>query len=71
MKEIEIWACKRYSSKYPQLCVEPRKVKFISIADHKKRLETIVKREEAECQKNVHKLQKEIVNLKTKAKIKN
>jgi hypothetical protein len=48
---MEIWTCKRYSREYPKLCVEAGKVRVIPISEHKKIVESIIKRKEDECQK--------------------
>ena len=67
-ESIEIWACKRYSKKHPGACVEPGKIKVISLKECEETLERELTKQEIMFRRNIKKLETEVDKLKTSKK---
>lgn len=60
MKEMEMWTCKKYSTKYPGLCVEPIKINVIPLSEHKQILKRELTRECASLKKKIKELEEKL-----------
>lgn len=62
---MEMWACKRYSKKYPGACVEPAKIKVLPLTECEEILKRELTRQEAGFIRKIKKLETEVNKLRT------